>query len=143
MKKWILILCIVGSNHLPFIAQTSEELVKFNQAIDQAVISKDTLFLKGAYSDDYVFTHGTGLVDSRHSWIQAVKRNNYLMRQHDSVTVEHHKPSIYILHGTLTVKRINNPNLVHYALNYIRVYAKVKKKLQMISHRTTREWHLN
>jgi hypothetical protein len=143
MKKCFFTFFIIGFYQIQIIAQTSDELIKFNQAIDLAVIEKDTIFLKSAYSDDYVFTHGTGLIDSRQSWIQAIKRNTYLLRQHDSVTVEHHKPFIYILHGTLTVKRMDKTNLVHYALNYIRVYIKIKKKLQMVSHWTTKEWHLN
>lgn len=143
MKKRYFSLMFFGLFSLKLISQTIGDLIRFNQAIDNAVIAKDTIFLSSAYSDDYVFTHGTGLVDSKQSWISAVKRNTYLLRQHDSVQVESHKPSVFILFGTLTVKRMDKSNLAHYALQYVRIYTKIKKRLQMVSHRTTKEWHLN
>ena len=36
-----------------------------NRKIDRAVVAKDIPFLEQHYAEDYVFTHSTGLVDSK------------------------------------------------------------------------------
>ena len=63
-----------------------------NRKIDRAVVSKDINFLEQYYGEDFVFTHATGLVDSKKSWIESIKKNKgYAAREHDSTIVELHK----------------------------------------------------
>ena len=130
-------------------AQTSKEtftkklIDSTNRIIDRAVVQKQIGILQKLYADDFVFTHGTGLVDSKNSWLKNVKDTavRFIYREHDSTLVELHK-DVAIVTGTLTVKR-QMPTIVNaYALRYVRVFVNRRNQWQMISHRTTSEWHL-
>jgi ketosteroid isomerase-like protein len=114
-----------------------------NRKIDQAVVAKDIKFLSQHYGDDFVFTHGTGLIDSKKSWLESIQKNKgYASRTHDSTIVELHK-DIAIITGKLTVGRLvpAKDGTMKYTLRYVRVFALRKKNWEMISHRTTSEWH--
>jgi ketosteroid isomerase-like protein len=114
-----------------------------NRKIDQAVVAKDLKFLTQHYGEDFVFTHGTGLIDSKKSWLASIQKNKgYASRTHDSTIVELH-PDIAIVTGKLTVGRLEpaKDGTTKYSLKYVRVFALRKKNWEMISHRTTSEWH--
>lgn len=114
-----------------------------NRKIDKAVVSKDITFLNQHYGEDFVFTHGTGLIDSKKSWLENIKKSKgYASREHDSTLVELHK-DIAIVVGKLTVGRLSpaKDGTTKYSLWYVRVFALRKKTWEMISHRTTSEWH--
>jgi ketosteroid isomerase-like protein len=114
-----------------------------NRKIDRAVVAKDIPFLEQHYGEDFVFTHATGLVDSKKSWIEAIKKSKgYAGREHDSITVELHK-NLAIVSGKLTVTRLEpaKDGTTKYSLWYVRVFVLNKKTWQMISHRSTSEWH--
>jgi ketosteroid isomerase-like protein len=116
---------------------------KTNRKIDRAVVSKDMKFLEKHYGEDFVFTHGTGLIDSKESWLANIKKSKgYASREHDSTIVELHK-DIAIVTGKLTVGRLEpaKDGTTKYSLRYVRVFALRKKNWEMISHRTTSEWH--
>ena len=116
-----------------------------NRKIDRAVVSKDIKFLEQHYGEDFVFTHATGLVDSKKSWIESIKKNKgYAAREHDSTIVELHK-DLAIIEGKLTVTRLEaaKDGTLKYSLRYVRVFALRKKNWEMISHRSTSEWHHN
>jgi ketosteroid isomerase-like protein len=125
--------------------QTSKTIDELNRVIDQAVVKRDIATLKRYYGEDFVFTHGTGLIDSKESWIKNIEKlsdqNRFISREHDSTVVELHG-DIAILVGTLTVSRLNETTTTKYALRYFRIYTLRNKVWQLISHRTTREWHL-
>jgi len=114
-----------------------------NRTIDRAVTSKDFKILQKHYGEDFVFTHGTGLIDSKSSWLESVKKNKgYASREHDSTIVELHK-DIAIVIGKLTVGRLEaaKDGTMKYSLRYVRVFVLRKKNWEMISHRTLEEWH--
>ena len=120
-----------------------KHLLRLNKLLDQAVVDKNAAFLQKHYAEDFYFKHGTGLIDSKKSWMKNVLDTTaaFHSRSHDSVFVEWHR-NVAILAGTLTVKRRVQTMLRGYALRYIRVYAYRKKVWQLLSHRTTQEWHL-
>ncbi|HVG15986.1 MAG TPA: nuclear transport factor 2 family protein [Chitinophagaceae bacterium] len=113
-----------------------------NRLLDHSVVSKNISVLQKHYADDFVFTHGTGQVDSKKSWIKNVADTSvhFLSREHDSTEVELHK-DIAIISGKLTVQRQMPTAKTVYGLRYVRVFAQRQKIWQMISHRTTEEWH--
>lgn len=122
------------------ISADSNYLVSLNQQIDDLVVSKDTITLHGLYSDDFVFSHGSGKVEGRASWLLTVSRAAYPQRIHDSVKVELH-PGIAIVKGKMSIHRSGKDKIDKYHLRYIRVYALRQEKWQLISHSTTHEWH--
>jgi hypothetical protein len=148
-KEWVWILCFV---FLTFYTQaqsprdsaaTKEYLKELNQALDQAVVDKNAAFMQKHYATDFYFKHGTGLIDSKTSWMKNVLNPaaTFQSRKHDSLFVEWHR-NVAVLAGTLTVKRPTPTMLSTYGLRYIRVYAYRKKVWQLLSHRTIQEWHL-
>jgi hypothetical protein len=40
-----------------------------NKRIEEAVVSKDLTSLEALYADEFVFTHGTGLVQTKSQWL--------------------------------------------------------------------------
>lgn len=127
-------------------AQPSEKslLQTLNQRIDEAVVKKDLPALKNWYADDFVFTHGTGLVEGKSSWLKTVGDTavHFIVRAHDSLTVEMHGKTA-IVHGKLSVKRGAKNGISAYELWYVRVFVQRKKHWQLVSHRTVSERHLN
>jgi ketosteroid isomerase-like protein len=117
------------------------ELDSLNRQIDHWVVQKNIGQLQKHYADDFVFTHGTGQVDSKKSWLEAVARPGaqFDSRLHDSTAVELH-PNLAIVTGTLTVVRKASAPNRNYAVRYVRVYARNKKVWQMASHRTVLQW---
>ncbi len=114
-----------------------------NRRIEHAVVSKDMKFLERHYGKDFVFTHGTGLIDSKKSWLESIRKSKgYASREHDSTIVELHD-DIAIVTGKLTVGRLApaKDGTKKYSLRYVRVFALRKKNWEMISHRTMSEWH--
>ena len=121
----------------------SERLLSINAQIDEAVVKKDTKKLARLYADDFVFTHGTGFVEGKASWIKNVADTNthFVSRAQDSTTAELHG-NVALVIGKIEITRKDKDRNVAYGIWYIRVYRKKKKDLwQMISHRTTHEWH--
>jgi ketosteroid isomerase-like protein len=122
--------------------QDSLKLVELNQRIDDLVVKQDAKTLEGLYADDFVFSHGSGKVEGKETWLKTVGRTVYPSRQHDSVKVEMH-PGIAIVKGKMDIQRKDKDKVAIYHLRYIRVYALRGKQWQMISHSTTEEKHDN
>ncbi len=58
----ILFPTLVSLNQMP---KRKKLVDDFNRRIDQAVVDNDFKSLKEWYADDFVFTHGSGHIDSR------------------------------------------------------------------------------
>lgn len=140
MKYLFVILMTLGFKSSPAQATDSAKLLLLNQEIDTKVVSKNVDALEHLYANDFVFSHGSGRVEGKKSWMQTVKRANYLLRQHDSVTVELHG-KIAVVNGKMNIEKQNKEKVDHYWLKYVRVYQR-KKHWQLISHTTVEEKHL-
>ncbi len=121
-------------------AKDSSFIIELNQQIDNYVVKQEVEPLIKLYADDFVFSHGSGKVEGRESWLKSVAKGNFLLRQHDSVTVEMH-PGLAIVRGKLSVHKNNKDKIDRYHLKYFRLYAYRNKQWQLISHITTAEWH--
>lgn len=132
-----LLLLVTGSAY----AQSEKELLTLNASIEQAVVNKQIKLLEDAYADDFVFTHGTGFVEGKRSWIKNVSDPTvqFVLRQPDSTSVELHK-DVGLVTGKLTIIRKNSGKETRYGIWYIRVYVKKDNRWRMISHRTTKQW---
>ncbi len=119
----------------------SELLLMINTQLDEGVVKKDIAFLQKHYADDFVFTHGGGLVEDKSRWIKNVSNpeSKFVSRVHDSTSVELHG-DVALVVGKMAIVRKDKDKEVAYGLKYIRVYRKNKNVWQMISHRTTHYW---
>lgn len=115
-----------------------------NREVDRAVVQKNIPYMQTHFADDFKFTHGTGLIDNKESWIGKTQMPGvqYISREHDSTNVELHG-DIAIVTGTLKVVLPPGANRYGYMIRYERVYWLNKKIWQMISHRTFAQWDIN
>lgn len=119
------------------------KLDSLNRFIDASVVNKNKAALDTLYAYDFVFTHFTGLVDSKTSWLKNVMdaKTNFIARTHDSVYVELHNDAAMIT-GKLTVQRKDGDKITAYALRYVRIFLKRNNRWQLVSHYSTAEVHL-
>lgn len=143
MRRYLLFSLVFGICATLFAQSSTQSTIEeLNQRIDNAVIKKDLVQLRKLYADDFVFTHGTGVVDNKESWLKDIEKSTarFVSRQHDSTTVEMHD-NVAIITGRLLVTREGEKKISRYGIRYVRVYALRKKQWQLISHRTVKEWH--
>ncbi|MCP9749629.1 nuclear transport factor 2 family protein [Ferruginibacter sp. HRS2-29] len=133
-------ICLLLSFSLQAQSSDSTKLLQLNQQIDNFVVQKDTSLLKTLYADDFVFSHGSGNIDNKASWLKSVAKGGFTTREHDSVKVELH-PGVAILRGRLSVQKKSAARTDNYFLKYVRVYAMRKEAWEMVSHFTFYEEH--
>lgn len=115
-----------------------------NRLLGRAFVHKQLDGLQRHYASDFVFTHSTGHVDSKSSWIKSAMDTSvhFISREHDSVYVELHN-NIAIVAGTLTAHRHTKAKDTPYALRYIRVFIYRHNRWQLLSYISTNECKLN
>jgi ketosteroid isomerase-like protein len=148
MKRIILLIGLLGllihfASAQIFIEDTSAAYVStLNKFIDHSVVKKDKSALDTLYAEDFVFTHGTGHVDNKASWLKAVMdpQGFSISREHDSIVVERHD-NVAMVYGKLTIIRQNGDKKSKYAITYVRVFRYQHNRWQMISHHTFQQWN--
>lgn len=140
--KIIISLFIVFAGVSNAFAQHSDStlLLAQNQHTDNLVVEKNVDSLVYKYAPDFVFSHGSGKVEGRESWLKSVAKGNFIRRTHDSVKVYLHD-HIATVTGKLSVVKKTVKGEDRYHLKYVRVYALRKLRWEMISHITTWEMH--
>lgn len=118
----------------------SSLIITLNQQIDNYVVLRNTAALDKLYAADFVFSHGSGRIEGKQGWFVSVAKGSFVMRQHDSVTVEMH-PGIAVVRGKLSVHKKTEKENSKYHLKYVRVFALRDKQWQLISHVTVWEHH--
>jgi ketosteroid isomerase-like protein len=73
--------------------------------------------------------------------LKTVGRAKYIVRNHDSVSVQQHG-DIAIVRGSMYIERQDKTRLAKYALKYVRVFVFRKGRWQLVSHTTVQEVHL-
>lgn len=140
-RNCFLLLCAFSGVWPGYVSATEAELVELENAVAAAVLSADLEFLDGVYADDFRFSHSTGDVDTKSSWIELLRENPgyYTERRVDRIDVE--------MHGNvaLTAGRIHSrttstdPRWQEYSIWYIRFYEKQDGQWRLLSHRSIRE----
>ncbi len=116
--------------------QTPEvEVLAANAQIDEGVVKKDMARLEQLYADDFVFTHGSGLVDSKASWLKNIQNPEirFASRGQDSTKAEMHG-DVAILFGRLDIVREQKQQISKYGLWYVRVFVRKNERWQLVSH---------
>lgn len=123
-------------------AKTKQLLDSINRRLDRAVVERDLAFMQKHYGDDFIFTHATGKIDSKQSWISKVvgPTNLYQSREHDSVIIELHN-DIAIMKGILMVVSKPEAKRAEFYNRYIRVYVLRKNTWQLISNHGIAQWN--
>jgi len=143
MKKYLcFVLAFVALNAFAQLppAADSAVLLLLNQQIDRLVVNKNVAELDSLYVPDFIFSHGSGGIEGKNRWFTSVAKNNYPVRNHDSVTVEQHR-NLAILKGQMYIERVDKDKLARYRLWYVRVFEKRVKRWELVSHYTFKEIH--
>jgi ketosteroid isomerase-like protein len=121
----------------------SNTIELINKTIEESVVAKDLDRLQSLYADDFVFTHGTGLVQTRRQWLDTLLDTSmrFVSRDLESTTVEVHQDSA-IVTGTLIVHRHSDVGDSRYGLQYVRLFSLRSGLWQLVSHRTISQWDL-
>jgi ketosteroid isomerase-like protein len=132
----------MAANFITLAQKDQELLLNINTQLDEAVVNKDIAYLEKYYAHDFVFTHGSGLVEDKSRWIKNVSNpeSKFVSRVHDSTSVEFHQ-DVALVTGRMVIVRKDKVKEATYRLKYIRIYRKDKNVWKMISHRTTHYWN--
>jgi len=135
------VLCVLCLCWLSYGVGEEAELIALENAIAAAVLTADLDFLEAAYADDFRFTHSTSAVDTKVSWIEALRANPgyYTARRVDRIEVEDHG-NVALTTGRLHSKTTSTePRWSEYSIWYIRVYRREDGRWRLLSHRSIRE----
>lgn len=148
------VVCLVSEAHAQAHDDTTSgsiarELMTLNARVEQAVVRGDVAFLEEVLAEDFRFPHGdewtsggeASLVDSKGSWIAAVKnrRTPYIARDVDAQQVELHG-DVALLTGKIHVRSASDsPKWRDYTIWFLRTYVRRRDRWQLISHRTVHE----
>lgn len=119
------------------------EVAALDRKIQDAIASGDAKTIERFVADDMIFIHGffSGAKESKKDFLAAAKLETkpYIYRKTSAQTVEIHGNFAMVL-GRLDVRRQpnaanNETEQICYALNFIHLFEKRKKRWQLISHR--------
>lgn len=117
------------------------ELIAAEKTLAASVVALDFATLENLYADDFVFSHSTGVVETKADWLKYLKDNPtfYTSRLVDSIKVELHG-DVAVTNGRLHIKTSSeNPERQEFLVWYIRVYEHRDNQWQLLSHRSIRE----
>lgn len=138
--KFLLTFLLSVSVHLLY-AQSSDEkaLIATEKERFNAQITRDPTVLDKVLADDLIYTHSSGLVDSKQSFIQSIKEAKMVYEQ---INVEEQKVRIYgkiaVVNGVCTIKAINNGQPMNLKLRYTDAYKRNGKQWQLITWQSLR-----
>lgn len=113
---------------------TVNELINLEYQVEDAVVRKDIPLLSTLCGEDFRFTHGTGRVDSKASWIESLQSNPSFFRSRtlSELGVEMHG-ELALTSGRISVVSGTGRS---YSIRYLRTYAHRDGRWQMVSHHT-------
>jgi ketosteroid isomerase-like protein len=137
----VLVLLLAGISWTVHVFAAEADLIDLERELAAAVLALDFDRLDEIYAEDFLFTHSTGDVDTKATWIEALRsgRSSYTARSVDQITVENHG-SVAITSGRIHAKSVSNdPRWHEYSIWYVRVYELQDGQWRLLSHRSIRE----
>jgi len=128
--------CVATGNEM-----SESGLIAVEKNLAAAVLALDFETLDQIYSDDFVFTHSTGTVDSKAEWLEALRTgtSSYTARSVDQIAVELHG-EVAVTNGRIHAKSdSSDPRWHEYSIWYVRVYRWQDRQWKLLSHRSIRE----
>lgn len=143
--KWFyvatVLLFVASGTALGHSAQSplGDDPTKFDERVEAATTRHDVDFFAAVLADDVRFTHGTGLVQNRQQWLEAVRKSagQIVVRDLDSVEVEPHGDVVETV-GHIHVQ-VKGEKPREYHIWYVRLYSRRHQTWQLLSNRTVRQ----
>ncbi len=137
MKRFFL--CAVVFLLLPLAAAAQnageQAILKLEQQWVDALVKADTAVLEKLYTDDLIYTHSSGTVDSKASYIDSLKTGK---SKYESIERDDVKVRLYGDTAIVTCRSVIKVNKNTINARYIHVYVKQKGVWRMAAHQTTR-----
>lgn len=127
----------------PAMTAAESEIAALDRQIQDAIASGDADIIERFVADDLIFTHGffSGARETKKDFLAAAELETkpYIYRKTSAQTVEIHGNFAMVL-GRLDVRRQpvaknNETEQICYALNFIHLFERRKKRWQLVSHR--------
>ncbi|MFN7947643.1 MAG: nuclear transport factor 2 family protein [Blastocatellia bacterium] len=122
-------------------AQTADEkqVLKLEQQWVEALTKADTAALERIYHNDLTYTHSSGVVDTKASYLAGLKSGNtkYLALDRDEVKVRIYGNTA-IVTCKAAIKLLNKEQPVNFTARVLHVYIRQGGRWQMVAHQTTR-----
>lgn len=116
-----------------------QAVLKLEQQWEDALIKSDVAALEKLYDDSLVYTHSSGSIDTKSSYIGAIKSGvtKYESIKRDDIKVNvYDDTAIVICHWEVQV--LNRGSKIDTNARYIHVYVKQKNGWKMVAHQSTR-----
>lgn len=143
MKRFLLlviVLCVVSPAAWAQKAGATEQaILKLEQAWEDALVKNDFPALDKLYADNLIYTHSSGVVDNKTTYIDNLKAGNtkYLSLKRDDIKVTVYGNTAVVTCHWL-IKLLSKGNPVEVNARYLHVYVKQKAGWQMVAHQATR-----
>lgn len=118
---------------------TAERIVRVNDAIEKALLDRNSSALDTLFGNDLLFIHGGGNVDNKISYMSRVPKSFYASRKTDSTRVELHDISALVT-GRVTVYNGGEHPKPPYGIRYVRLFLLKNDHWVLVSHRTIQKW---
>lgn len=142
MKKLLLTSLLLVSFAGLALAQTNkaeQEVLKADQEWMEAALKSDVAKLDALFADTIVYTHTSGKVDNKASYLAPLKAGDvkYLSLERDDIKVQVHGDAA-IVTAHWQVKVSNKGNVSQTNARYVHVYVRQKGRWRMLVHQSTR-----
>lgn len=146
MKRILVFAVVFASISLSAFAQgkkasspVEQAVLKLEQQWEDALIKSDVAALEKLYGDAIVYTHSNGHVDSKSTYIGAIKSGatKYQSMKRDEIKVGvYGNAAVVTCHWEVHV--LANGNKIDTNARYTHVYAKQKDGWKLVAHQSTK-----
>jgi len=132
-------LTLVAGQLLSHHAHAEDDIVAAEKNWAKAVLALDFAALEELYSNDLIYAHSTGVVETKKEYLDKLKQGTqkYALIEHQKVTTKHFGDSA-IAHAIVRMKGTNATGPFDSKLMLIHVWVKQGGKWRMAAHQTTK-----
>lgn len=115
-------------------AQSStEKVLALEKQRFAAMVARDTVFLHRVLADDLLYSHTSGAVDTKASFIRSIGSGTlqYQQMELDDVASRTYKNTV-VLNGSMRIKVLFNGQVLEMKIKYLDVYRKNGKDWQLV-----------
>jgi ketosteroid isomerase-like protein len=154
MKRFSILFCLFSFGGMSALGQSTtartnadsiiiQRIEVINRMMESAVIHKELTSLDTMYTEDFIFTHGSGNVQTKSQWLKSVGsgKAEYLSRNLDSIAVEPHGDVAVVL-GRIIIHSQSASSDRRYGIRFVRVFVLRENRWLLLSHRTIAEWDI-
>ncbi|HWQ31412.1 MAG TPA: nuclear transport factor 2 family protein [Blastocatellia bacterium] len=118
---------------------TEQAILKLEQEWVEALTKADTAALERIYHNDLTYTHSSGVVDTKASYIAGLKSGNtkYLSLDREEIKVRIYGDTA-IVTCKAAIRLLNKEQSVSFTARLIHVYVRQGGRWQMVAHQSTR-----